>query len=571
MKINVFLFYDEPLEESKYPKLDKHYQWIVLKKSQVDTFAKLTEKLREYHPLSLVTIREQEWQILFKLPYDYRRRWINYAKLEEVTQLGVINCTTNVINSSRWDKENPLFSIITTTFHSGKKILRPYNSLQQQTYNNWEWVIWDDSDPKHLDVWNQLLSFRKDDIRISCYRDVQNSGFIGDMKWKAASLTRGNFIVEVDHDDLLDSNLLEICRDAIMKHPDVDFLCSDCVELYEDSEEPFNYGDSFSFGYGSSNNQWLRGKWHTVLANGSINPETIRHIVGVPNHVRIWRKEFYDKLGRHNSEMPVVDDYELLLRTFFEARKLVRIPKPLYFQYRNNGGNNFTFIRNSLIQHITSNTQSFYEDKIRSLFKSKNIHDYVGLDKWPPRVVAWNNSSKFKYGVKNNMYVIYDPDLDDNTCSIVMTSQSSNPVNLKTQIRSIIAQSYTNWVLYIIGSNSTILAEVMDDFSKEVEILCKFSKIRWWNMSTKEGTSSLKNYALRMLVNTRLVTYVDGDSEKYILSDVLEKSLEELKESNSRYINRKLLLHEVDLLHEFGDWSQNNSIEEFVGKFSNKI
>ena len=34
-----------------------------------------------------------------------------------------------------------LISVLTTSYHSGDKILRPYHSLLNQNYKNWEWVI----------------------------------------------------------------------------------------------------------------------------------------------------------------------------------------------------------------------------------------------------------------------------------------------------------------------------------------------------------------------------------------------------------------------------------------------
>lgn len=37
----------------------------------------------------------------------------------------------------------PLLSLFTPAYKSGSKIHIPYGSLLQQTYSNWEWVIYD--------------------------------------------------------------------------------------------------------------------------------------------------------------------------------------------------------------------------------------------------------------------------------------------------------------------------------------------------------------------------------------------------------------------------------------------
>ena len=57
-----------------------------------------------------------------------------------------------------------------------------------------------------------------------------------------------------------------------------------------------------------------------------INALSIRHIVAEPNHVRCWKKEFYHKIGGHNIELSVLDDMDLLIRTFYMV-KMCKIPK----------------------------------------------------------------------------------------------------------------------------------------------------------------------------------------------------------------------------------------------------
>jgi hypothetical protein len=63
-----------------------------------------------------------------------------------------------------------------------------------------------------------------------------------------------------------------------------------------------------------------------------INPLTIRFNISMPNHVRVWKKEVYDKIGGHNINTPIADDYELIVRTFLNT-EMVHIKKMLYLQY----------------------------------------------------------------------------------------------------------------------------------------------------------------------------------------------------------------------------------------------
>ena len=42
--------------------------------------------------------------------------------------------------------EQPLVSIFTPTYRTGSRFVRAHRSVLAQTYPNWEWIIWDDSD-----------------------------------------------------------------------------------------------------------------------------------------------------------------------------------------------------------------------------------------------------------------------------------------------------------------------------------------------------------------------------------------------------------------------------------------
>jgi hypothetical protein len=60
------------------------------------------------------------------------------------------------------------------------------------------------------------------------------------------------------------------------------------------------------------------GFWATGAIAPPLNHKTLRHIVGVPNHVRAWRREAYLAIGGHARGLPVADDYDLILRAVFK-------------------------------------------------------------------------------------------------------------------------------------------------------------------------------------------------------------------------------------------------------------
>ena len=65
------------------------------------------------------------------------------------------------------DPRSNLLSVFTPAYNSGARLERAYKSLQAQTWRNWEWVIYDDSDLKDKgNTWNTLKKLRDSDQRI---------------------------------------------------------------------------------------------------------------------------------------------------------------------------------------------------------------------------------------------------------------------------------------------------------------------------------------------------------------------------------------------------------------------
>lgn len=541
MRLRVFIFVTEWSETDSLPKLDKHYEPVIIRQSEASTFAQLSTQLRKHQPVVLISTGNlRSWNVLGLLPFSYLKRWIHVAQVADIKSTEVIHCYI-AATLRKPNTEPPLFSVITPTYHSGTRLLRPLHSLQSQTYRNWEWILWDDSQPEHQECWQHLLQLQNEDIRISCFRADQNSGFIGEMKRRAGSLARGDWIVELDHDDIIDHRLFEWCDAAIKQYPETDFICSDYYRLAEETEAPADFGDHFSLGYGSNIRYWLRGKWHVSQPVSSITPETIRHIVGVPNHVRIWKRSFYERIGRHNSLLPVVDDYELLLRTFLEGN-WCRIAYPAYVQFDNAGGNNFTYLRNSLIQHLTREVARHYESQIHEHFNQLTIPD-TSAGGWRASDRAWElPNEQFRY---SKFFKTFTPLIrQDTTISIILIVEG----DATAEIDAILQQIDQDWILYIIGNNSTSLEATMNQLTTRVSSETLTNKIHWWNLARPQGFLA-RNYALRMLVTTDLVTYAT-EHEPWT-PDRLQTLRTALDGKDHTVIGHNLI-HKMSLLERYG-------------------
>jgi len=308
-----------------------------------------------------------------------RNRWIHYDKLNEETierfNNGVNYCYLHSLVIADFDINRPVFSLFTTCYNSYYKIMRAYDSIKVQNMRDWEWVILDDSpDDEHFVFLKENL---KHDKRIRLYKRSENNGNIGNVKNEAISLCRGKYVLEMDHDDEILPDTLLDATNVFDNDPEVGFVYMDFFNIYEDGSN-FNYGDFFGLGYSCYYRQKFRNNWAYVCSTPNINNITLNHIVGVPNHPRIWRRKTLMEMGNFCEFLPILDDYEVLIRSAAKT-KIVKIHKCGYIQYMNNGNNNFSLIRNSEINRIIwgLNKQTYEKYDIDNLMKEKDAYEDV--------------------------------------------------------------------------------------------------------------------------------------------------------------------------------------------------
>lgn len=273
---------------------------------------------------------------------------------------------------------NPKVSIFTPAHKTYEKFIRCHTGVINQSFKDWEWIILDDSpDDKNYEYIKKIVG---NDYRIKVYKSNRQDGFVGSTKRQAASLCSGDYLVELDHDDELHHLALDYIVSAFNKFPDAGFCYSDSCETYE-SGGNVNYGNYFAMGFGKHYPFKYKGR-SLIGSNTPINASTMRHIVGVPNHFRCWKREVYFQIARHNNKLAIVDDYELLIRTFLNT-KIIHIPETLYIQYMNAGGNNTQEPRRAEIQRLVNRIQIRYD---------KQIHERLielGASDW-----LWNENNK---------------------------------------------------------------------------------------------------------------------------------------------------------------------------------
>ena len=328
--------------------------------------------------------KEEQYNNLEKLP-DYYKRKIYYYDTKE--NYG-IDLALSINNDQLSHYSDPLFSIVTPLYNTNLEYFKyAYQSLCDQTLNDWEWILIDDSSEPLNDI-KQFIKSRKD-CRLKYFRIGPTKGNIGLSKWRGNCMASGKWLIEFDHDDMLYSWTLETIKEAIETFPNNKFIYSDNTTIDNDNKvTKCLYGKDYTFGMNYGHSYMSKtpiGEIRTD-SSGPINNATIRHIVGVPNHFRCWERDFYFSIGGHNQTQRIADDYELIVRSFLKT-KFTHIPLCCYAQRFD--GNNSQYKKSS-----DTDGQGNIEDiqrrvRLISIYYDKPIHDRleeVGLDdsKWIP-------------------------------------------------------------------------------------------------------------------------------------------------------------------------------------------
>lgn len=238
-------------------------------------------------------------------------------------------------------------SLFTPT-HRPRFLPQLWNSLKHQPFD--EWIILSNNGA-------QIQDFGDPRVRV-----VKGEGtYVGDLKYQACLACTGDLLVEADHDDEFLPGALEAVLEAFRDHPEAGFVYSDCAHFTETggSRVPTN---RFDPAYG-----WT---YQPVgpLAPGLEYPRTwpptplaISRIWFAPDHLRAWRKEVYWAAGGHDRGMRVLDDQDLMARTYLIS-PFHHIDRCLYL-YRVNGDN--TWLQHN--QEIQDNVLRLHDKYIAHL------------------------------------------------------------------------------------------------------------------------------------------------------------------------------------------------------------
>lgn len=199
----------------------------------------------------------------------------------------------------------PVFSIVVPLYKTPVQYLEELiRSVQNQTYGNWELCLSDGSG-EDSPIQMILKEWKEKEPRIKVvYKGKPLQ--ISENTNEAMKIATGDFIVFVDHDDLLPPNALYECAKAYNQSPQTEFLYSDEDKVSMDGKDFFqpHFKPDFNIDLLCSMNYI--------------------------SHLSVVKKELADRIGYLNPEYDGAQDYDFVLRCVGATKNIYHIPKVLY-------------------------------------------------------------------------------------------------------------------------------------------------------------------------------------------------------------------------------------------------
>lgn len=225
----------------------------------------------------------QIWQM--KNAFDARKRARCLERLEELAY-------------------RPLISVIMPAYDTDPALLeKVIASVQSQLYPNWELIVNDDASPS-VNLEEIVARCAQGDARIVFHRMETNSN-ISLATNAAAALAKGEYLLFVDHDDLLEPNALSAVVEKLNENPALDIVYSDDDKITMDD---IRYDPQFKPAY---------------------SPELLLSYMYF-SHLFVLRKTLFDRVGGCRKGYEGSQDYDLALRAVEQTDQIAHIPEVLY-------------------------------------------------------------------------------------------------------------------------------------------------------------------------------------------------------------------------------------------------
>lgn len=235
---------------------------------------------------------------------------------------------------------SPGFSVFTPS-HDPRFLDECLESLLAQTVPDWEWLVLLNGGAR----WTPRVA----DPRVRVASTEATLG-VGAAKQRACAPASGEYLVELDHDDVLLPTALAEVGAAFAAHPEASLVYSHCAQMLADgSRDETRYREGIGWEYRDVD---LGDRVLQYPVSFPPTPHNVSYIWYAPNHVRAFRRAAYEEVGGYDVTRDVLDDQELMSRLYLWG-EFVLVDRCLYLQRVHDGNTQRDAVLNARIQTET--------------------------------------------------------------------------------------------------------------------------------------------------------------------------------------------------------------------------
>ncbi|MBP5661384.1 MAG: glycosyltransferase, partial [Lachnospiraceae bacterium] len=201
--------------------------------------------------------------------------------------------------------KRPLYSILVPLYNTDKTMLKEMiDSVEWQTYSNWELCLADGSDAAHAYVGEAVAEYN--DPRIK-YKKLEKNGGISENTNQCLTLATGDYIGLFDHDDIL--------------HPSALF---EYTKVINEQDADYIYCDETTFKSGNIDHMLTM---HFKPDYAVDNLRANNYIC----HFSVFKKTLLEGTELFRTRFDGSQDHDMILRLTDKAQKIVHVPRLLYY------------------------------------------------------------------------------------------------------------------------------------------------------------------------------------------------------------------------------------------------
>lgn len=266
----------------------------------------------------------------------------------------------------------PKVSVILTSYNHGKYICDAIDSILNQTFSDFELIIWDDASQDNS--WEIICSYQ--DSRIRAFQNDETRRGIYGINRAISEVAQGEYIAIHHSDDMWEQDKLEKQVIFLDTHDQIGAVFTNVLPIGEDGE-PFDREDHFYFRIFEQPNrtrfEWLR--YFFLAGNALCHPSVL------------IRRSCYEDCGLYRFGLAQLVDFDMWSRLCLKHDIYVLPERLVKFRVRDNEANSSANRPETRIRHV----YEFY----KLLQNYRNVKQYNEFVQIFPEAVKYCSNEKF--------------------------------------------------------------------------------------------------------------------------------------------------------------------------------